>query len=304
MKSRIAGALVLAVAVLSFGSCVPTAKDGKKRIVVTHSVLASVVRDLVGDAFAVVALIPDGMDPHEWEPSARDMETMDGAALIVENGLALEEGMKGALSQARKSGVRTFTASDHVVARRVGKGEGLPSGDADQAAGARDPHLWTDPVAMKAVVDALAAEIHADFGLDLSVRRDSLDSRLSALDAEVSGLVAKLPLERRVLVTGHESLGYFAARYGFKLVGAVLPSLSSQAETSAAELAALKALILSNRVSAIFTEVGTSPKVALSLAGDAKVKAVPLAMHSLPQGGGYEDYLRRLATTITGALEP
>ena len=79
---------------------------------------------------------------------------------------------------------------------------------------------------------------------------------------------------------------------------------SSQAETSAAELAALKALILSNRVSAIFTEVGTSPKVALSLAGDAKVKAVPLAMHSLPQGGGYEDYLRRLATTITGALEP
>ncbi len=304
MKSRIAGALVLAVAVLSFGSCVPAAKDGKKRIVVTHSVLASVVRDLVGDAFAVVALIPDGMDPHEWEPSARDMETMDGAALIVENGLALEEGMKGALSQARKSGVRTFTASDHVVARRVGKGEGLPSGDADQAAGARDPHLWTDPVAMKAVVDALAAEIHADFGLDLSVRRDSLDSRLSALDAEVSGLVAKLPLERRVLVTGHESLGYFAARYGFKLVGAVLPSLSSQAETSAAELAALKALILSNRVSAIFTEVGTSPKVALSLAGDAKVKAVPLAMHSLPQGGGYEDYLRRLATTITGALSP
>ena len=121
---------------------------------------------------------------------------------------------------------------------------------------------------------------------------------------QVSGLVAKLPLERRVLVTGHESLGYFAARYGFKLVGAVLPSLSSQAETSASELAALKALITANRVPAIFTEVGTSPKVALSLAGDAKVKAVPLAMHSLPHSGGYEDYLRTLARTITGALEP
>lgn len=304
MKSRIADALVLAVAVLCLGSCVPAAKDGKKRIVVSYSVLASVVRDLVGEAFEVVVSIPDGMDPHEWEPSARDMETMDGAALIVENGLALEEGMKSALSQARKSGVRTFTASDHIVVRRVGKGEGLPSGDTDQSTGARDPHLWTDPVAMKAVVDALAAEIHADFGVDLSSRRDSLDSRLSALDAEVSGLVAKLPLERRVLVTGHESLGYFAARYGFKLVGAVLPSLSSQAETSASELAALKALITANRVPAIFTEVGTSPKVALSLAGDAKVKAVPLAMHSLPHSGGYEDYLRTLARTITGALEP
>ena len=304
MKARIAGVLVLAAAALSLFSCTPTAKDGRKKIVVTHSVLASVVRDLVGNAFDVVVSIPDGMDPHEWEPSARDMETMDGAALIVENGLALEEGMKSALSQARKSGVRTFTASDHIVVRRVGKGEGLPSGDADQAAGARDPHLWTDPVAMRAIVDALAVAIHADFGVDLSSRRDSLDSRLTALDAEISGLVAKLPLERRVLVTGHESLGYFAARYGFKLVGAVLPSLSSQAESSASELAALKVLILANHVPAIFTEVGTSPKVALSLAGDAKVKAVPLAMHSLPQGGGYEEYLRRLATTITGALSP
>ena len=289
-----AGAALLALAaLLSLGSCAGRAREGKKRIVVSYSILASVVKDLVGQDFEVLVSIPDGLDPHEWEPSARDIETINRAALVVENGLGLEEGMTKTLAQAGRAGVKIFTAADHVVLRRVGAGEGT-----------LDPHLWPDPISMVAVVDALAATIKAEFGIDLSTRRENLDSRLVALDAECRSLASRLPVARRVLVTSHESLGYFAARYGFKLVGAVVPSLSSQAESSAAELAALKKLIRANSVPAIFVETGTSPALARALAAETGAREIPLSMHALPKGGGYAEYLRTLATTITGALEP
>jgi zinc/manganese transport system substrate-binding protein len=277
---------------------------GKRKILVSYSILGSLVADLVGDSFEVSVSIPDGLDPHDWEPSARDIEAIGRAALVVENGLGLEEGMAKAFAEARKAGRSFFTAADFVALRRVGKGEGIPSADPDQALGARDPHIWTDPIAMKAVVDALADVIKRDFGVDLSARRDALDARLSALDAEIAASVAKLPEARRVLVTGHESLGYFAERYGFKLVGALVPSLSSQAESSAAELSALKKLVEAEAVPAIFAEAGSSPQLARSLAADAGIVAVALSTHSLPEEGGYAAFLRLLARTIVGALRP
>ena len=295
-------ALLIAAALLSLGSCASTARSSKKTIVVTYSILGSVVKDLVGDAFNVVVSIPDGLDPHDWEPSAKDIETINRAALVVENGLNLEEGMQNALAQARKAGIKVFTASDHVVVRTVGSGEGIPSGDPDQAIGAEDPHLWMDPVTVQAIADALADELKDDFRVDLSARRADLDARLEALDAEIRASVDKLPPERRKLVTGHESMGYFAQRYGFKLIGALVPSLSSQAESSASELSALKKLVIDSGVSVIFTELGENPKVVEALAGEAKVAAVPITTHSLPKGGGYADFLRRLGSTITEAL--
>jgi zinc/manganese transport system substrate-binding protein len=292
----------LAAAAL-LGSCAPRkVPSGKRAIVVTYSVLGSVVKELVGEAFEVEVLIPDGLDPHEWEPSARDMAALRSAALVVENGLGLEEGLRKSLDDARAAGVGFFTAADHVALRRVGKGEGLPSGDPDQAAGALDPHFWTDPVAMASVADALADRLRADFGLDLSARKADLDARLGALDAEIRADAARLAPADRLLVTGHESMGYFAERYGFRLVGAVVPGLSSQAETSAASLAALERLVVSSGARVIFVELGENPKVARALAEEAKVRSVPLVTHALPKGGDYFAFLRALASTITGAL--
>ena len=82
-------------------------------------------------------------------------------------------------------------------------------------------------------------------------------TRLDNLNQEITAKVEALPIADRKMVTGHESLGYFAQRYGFKLIGAILPSLTTQAEVSASELASLKQLILENQVKAIFTELGT-----------------------------------------------
>jgi zinc/manganese transport system substrate-binding protein len=302
-SARSLAAALMVAAVLLAGSCAGTSRGAKKTAVVTYSILGSAVRELVGDALEVVVLVPDGLDPHEWEPSAKDIETINKATLIVQNGLGLEEGMKNALTQARAAGVKIFTASDHIDVRTVGKGEGIPSGDPDQAAGARDPHLWTDPRTMKAVIDALADYFRTDLGIDLSRRRADFDARLDAVDAEIATKVETIPEKDRRLVTGHESMGYFARRYGFKLVGAVVPNLSSQAESSAGELEALRKMIAVNDVSVIFTELGENPKVAKALADDAKLRAVPLLTHSLPKEGGYLEFIRGLASTIVEALK-
>ncbi len=113
------------------------------------------MKELAGDPANVVVLMPNGADPHEWEPSAKDIETLNQADLIVQNGLELEGGMQKTLEEAKGRGVKFFTASDHITIRKVGAGEGIPSGDPDQAIGAEDPHLWTDPLIMKDVVAAL-----------------------------------------------------------------------------------------------------------------------------------------------------
>ena len=188
--------------------------DGPKTIVVTYSVLGAVVKDLVGDAATVKVLMPNGADPHEWEPSAKDIETLTKADLLVENGLGLEGGMGNAFAQAEAAGVKRFVASDHVTIRRVGSGEGADPVDPDQAPGAEDPHLWMDPLTVRDAMDALAGQLKTDLGIDVAARAPTLDARLAASNDEVAAIVATIPTAHRTLVTGHESLGYFAQRYG------------------------------------------------------------------------------------------
>jgi len=199
--------------------------------------------------------------------------------------------------------VKFFTASDHIAVRYVGPGEGIPAVDPDQTIGAPDPHLWMDPLAMKSIAAALAAELKKDFGLDVSARAADLETRLDGLNSDVASIASQIPPDNRKLVTGHESMGYFAQRYGFKLVGVIIPSLSSQAGVSAANMAALKHAIQENHVKAIFTELGTSPAEAKAIGEENGVTVVTLTTHALPADGSYATFLKNLATVIADALK-
>jgi zinc/manganese transport system substrate-binding protein len=281
------------------------------RIVVTYPVLGTVVSDLVGDRAVVTVLMDNGVDPHDWAPSARDIELVHGADLVIANGLGLEEGIHDALEEAAASGVRLFEATDHITLRALGEDEhGLEveevapeaSGhDEEHDHGAFDPHFWVDPLAMRDAVNGLAPVL-AELGVDVSDRQTDLVARLEALDAEVRAIVETVPPERRQLVTGHESMGYFADRYGFELVGAVIPSLSSQGEVSAAQLAAIADEIREHGVPAIFTEIGTPQQVVDAIAGETGVRVVALPSHNLPADGSYFTFLRDIATAIADAL--
>jgi zinc/manganese transport system substrate-binding protein len=279
------------------------AKSSQKTIVVTYSILGAVVKDLVGDKATVIVSMPNGQDPHEWEPSAKDIETLTKADLIVQNGLGLEGGMEKALEQAKEAKVKFFTASDHITVRKVGAGEGIPTGDPDQAIGAEDPHLWTDPISMKSIVDALVVQIKTDLGIDLTDRAKDLDARLDSLNKELADAVNVIPQNNRKLVTGHESMGYFAQRFNLKLVGAIIPSITTQAEVSASDLAELKKIITDNQVKAIFTELGTPKAVSEAIGKETGVKVVELTTHNVPEDGSYFTFMRNLTKVIVDGLK-
>ena len=303
MRRRLVSMMVLAA--LSAAACGPAGgapAGDSKTIVVTYSVLGAAVKDLVGDAANVVVLMPNGADPHEWEPSAKDIETVTRADLLVENGLGLEGGMANAFAQAEAAGVHRFVAADRAAARRGGAGEGADAADPDQAPGAQDPHLWMDPLTVRDAMDALAAQLRVDFGIDVAARAADLDARLGALSDEVAAIIDTVPADRRILVTGHESLGYFAERYGLTLVGAIVPSVTTSAAPSAADLAALASKIRAAGVPAIFTELGTSPTVAEAIGSETGARVVELTTHAVPADGTYATFIKNIATLIADNL--
>jgi len=304
LKKFLAIIMVLVLLLTATGCNTPTASPGsKKSVVVTYSILGSVVKALADEQADVRVLIPNGLDPHEWEPSAKDIEAVNKADLIVRNGLGLEAGLERTLASAEKKGVRMFVASDHIVVRHVGAGEGIPSNDPDQALGAADPHLWMDPLTVKDVVNALSKELNNLFGWDLSTRAADLTGQLEKLDQAVDDRLKSIPAVDRKLVTGHESMGYFATRYEFKLVGVIVPSLSSKADVTAANLAALKKTVRDNNVKVIFTELGTSAATAKAIADETGLKVVELNTHTLPADGSYFTFLNNLTEVLISALK-
>jgi len=318
-----------------------TAVPEPSTIVVTTSILGAVVSDMVGEASDVVVLIPNGLDPHDWEPSAKDVEAINKADLVVANGLDLEEKLIDTLEAAEGAGVRVFHATDHIVAL---DGEDHDEAHGDEAHGDEahgdeahgdeahgdeahgdeahgdeahgdeaktddhghdhaegDPHFWTDPLAMAAVVAALGDELAA-IGVDVSDRVDRVITDLNDVDGVITQLLSSLPDDRRLLVTGHDSLGYFAEHYGFTLIGSIIPSLSSAAEVTAKNLAELKEAIGKTGASVIFTELGTPTDVADALADETGTRVVELATHLVPDDNLYRSFLLNLASDIVAAL--
>jgi zinc/manganese transport system substrate-binding protein len=255
-----------------------------------------------------------GADPHTWQPSARDSELIFGADLVVANGLGLEEGLLGVLEQAETEGVPVFHAADHVDAAPHAEdparadepagsdtSTGAPA-DADGHEHAQgDPHIWLDPLAMREVILALEPAL-AEIGVDVVDDTIRLADELTALDREVSRILSSVPPDRRRLVSGHGALGRFADRYGFEVVGTVVPGLSSADEPSARDIAELVQSIREAGVSAVFTDATTSRSVADAVAAETGVRIVSISVERVPASGSYADLMRELAMTIADAL--
>jgi zinc/manganese transport system substrate-binding protein len=270
---------------------------GRPQVVVTTTILGDVVREVVGDQAEVSVVMPSGADPHEFAASARQAEAITDADLLVVNGAGFEQGIGDVLDAATDGGTPTFAFAEHVALRQLD--------------GSDDPHLWLDPVAMSEAVGALGDALAAVEGIDAAAVEADVETyraELTALDAEVEALLAPIPEDDRVLVTNHEVLGYFADRYGFEVIGAVVPSLSTSAEPSAADVDDLADLVRDRGVPAIFAET-TQPTTlaeALAEAVGRDVEVVELFSESLGEpGSGADTYLglvRTDAERIAGAL--
>ncbi len=284
-------------------------------MVVTYSVLGAVVSDLLGDVAEVEVLMPNGIDPHDYQPSAKDIEKLGDADLVVANGLDLEESLADAIESAEADGVPVFEATDHIEVREFGDGvehADEEAGEHAEEAGEEhdhehegdDPHFWVDPVSMKQVVAALGPEASAALGVDLTEATADLEARLDDLDAQTVDTLAVIPVDRRLLVTGHESMGYFARQYDFELVGALIPSTTSQSAPSAAELAELREQIEALSVPVIFNEIGTPPALSEAIASETGVEVIELATHTLPDDGSYFTFIDDIAQGVAQGLSP
>ena len=303
------------------GSALVAAEDGSNgTVTVTTEVLGSIVGQLVGDTGEVVVIMPGGANPHTYEPSARDAERMLKADVVVSNGLDLEEGLLSVLEAAQGEGVDWFQAADYIALDGredladedhgheadhdeddANHDEDTHEAEADHAHDEADPHIWTDPMLMRDVVLALEPVL-TEAGFDVGDNAQALASGLETLDEEIATILEIVPEDERKLVTGHRSLGYFADRYGFEMIGTVIPSLSTSGEPTARELAALIDDIAEHGVEAVFAEVGTPQSVAQAVAGDSGAELVELSTSQLPEDGTYQDLIADIATTIAGAL--
>ena len=276
-------------------------------VVVTYSVLGDVVAQLVGDKAVVNIVIPDGQDPHEFQPSAKDIESINNAAIIVSNGLDYEEGLEDILKNAIDSGNKVFMVGEHITVLKTKHEHATTTESTDVAAkdeqshGGDDPHLWLSPVNMLEMLPALTSALSDALSIDLTDSSAALITNLEELDKEIEQIISGVGECK--LVSGHDELGYFAARYGCKIIGAIVPSFTTTSEATAGELADLKELIQQFKVPAIFTGLGTNPDIADQLAKELGVKAVTLATHYLDGAVTYQEFMLRMVNQIAEALK-
>ena len=275
-------------------------------VVVTYSVIGDVVAQLVGDKAVVNVIIPDGQDPHEFQPSAKDIETLSNAAIVVSNGLDFEEGLEDVLENVVESGNKVFMVGEHITVLKTKEDDHEDDHDGEEESeeehdhGGVDPHLWLSPGTMLEMLPALTSALSDALGIDLANSSVALTTNLEELDKEIQQTISGL--QDCNLVSGHDEMGYFAARYGCHIIGAIIPSFTTTSEATAGELAELKSLIKQYKVAAIFTGLGTNPDIADQLAKELGIKAVTLSTHYLDGANNYQEFMLRMVNQIAEAL--
>jgi zinc/manganese transport system substrate-binding protein len=236
-----------------------SAANGGLRVVATTTQAADLVRNVGGDRITLTQLLSPNSDPHEYELRPHDVQAVADADVVIRSGADVDDWLSGAIEQSGSDAdVVTLIDSVNTIA-----------GEGDEAV---DPHWWQDPknavVAVGAIEKALAA---ADPGGAQEYASDATSYRgqIEALDQAVAKCWNHVPASQRKLVTTHDALGYYARRYGLRVIGTVIPSLSTQGQASAGELSELVGTIKREGVKVVFAESSVSSKVEQAIADEA-----------------------------------
>ncbi len=281
--------------------------DGKLKVVATTSLIGDVAHRVGGDLIELSVLIPVGSDPHAFVPVPQDVTRVADAHLLLVNGLGLEEFLPNLLKGVGKK-VPVVPVS-YGIEPMAGGHEHEEEGH-EHEHGGLDPHVWMDPnlvmVWVQNMADAFSKldPAHADA---FAANARAYKGELQALDEWIRVQVAQIPEANRKLVTDHTAFGYFAARYGFEQVGAVIPGYSSLAAPSAQELAQLEEEIRELGVKAVFVGMTVNPNLSTQVAQDTGTRLVFLYTGSLGEANGpagdYISYMRYNVTAIVEGLK-
>ena len=261
--------------------------DARPLVVATTTILGDIVANVAGPEARVEVIMPPGADPHDYSPSSRQAARIARADLVVMNGLGLEEGLTDVIDGARGDGVPVLEIAVGV--------DPLPR---DVTPTDRDPHVWLDPVRMAVAAGHIADALDEIAPGDWQGRASAYAEALRTADTRILASLDRVPDDRRLLVTNHESLRYLADRYGFAVVGVVIPGGSTLAEPGSEELAALVALIDDLQIPAIFADTTEPSTLARAIAEEADHPVAVVVLHtgSLGEPGTPAD-------TLIGMLE-
>jgi len=236
--------IVLAAAALLLSFSAAPAQE-KPKVVATFSILADFVKQVGGDRLEVQALVGPNGDAHVYQPAPEDAKPLAGAKVIVTNGFGFEGWMER-LIKASGTKAPTVVATKGVKPRKT---------DDDRGHGDVDPHAWQSVPNAKIYVanvrDALAA---ADPAGKAAYEGNAVAylAKLDALDAEVRAMVAKIPADRRKIITTHDAFGYFASAYGVAFIAP--QGVSTESEVSARDVAKIITQIRKQKIPAVFLE--------------------------------------------------
>lgn len=320
-----------ALAVVSGAACSsddagsPNDDAGAAKVMASTSIWADVVSNVACGEVEVTSIIPAGADAHDFELGAKEADAVANADLLVVNGLGLEGGISSVVDSASGAGVDVLEigevievpdtdavaeghADDHDEAPtkddhghdgdEAGHADDGHAEDDGHGHGDDDPHVWLNPDLVAAAVPSIRDALgHVD---DLGVSAEQLTTcaddyiaELAALSAELDSTFAALTPQQQVLVTDHEALGHFASRFGFEIVGTVLPSTSSIGETNPRDLDELTAAMKEHGVTTVFAGAGNSTSIAETLTNalGTEVTVEHLNVESLNPDDGAADYL-------------
>ena len=259
-------------------------------IVVTNATLADITQNVAGEDVEVEVLIPPGVDLHTFQPTPQDVAKIANSHLLVANGAGLEEWLQELIDNAGGERMVVEAAQGlEEVADRPG-----------------DPHFWLDPILVMHYAQQIRDGLIAlDSRGESKYGRNTLEyvDQLEDLDGWIKEQVAVIPPEARLLVTNHESFGYFADRYGFDIVGTIIPSVSTGSSPSAQQMVALVEAIKASNARAIFLESGSNPQLAEQLADEAGIRVIAdLRTQPLFPGESYIEMMMYNTRVIVDAL--
>jgi ABC-type Zn uptake system ZnuABC Zn-binding protein ZnuA len=252
VRSALAALLaVLAVVAVACGD-----DSGSRRgvtVVATTTEVADLARQVGGSRVNVDGMLRPGGDPHDYEPRPSDVAAVADATVVFRSGGEVDQWLNDVIDNA---------GGDAEVVSLIDSVKRLDD----------DPHWWQDATNGVRAVEAIRAELtKAEPAGRATFARNAERTigTLERLDRQITACVDRVPPAKRKIVTTHDALGYFAQRYGVEVVGAVIPSLSTQAQASAGDVQELVEQIRREGVEAIFPESSVNPDIERAIAREA-----------------------------------
>jgi len=294
----LATALLLPLALCACGGDGNGGGEDRLRVVATTTQIGDFARRVGGDRIRLTVLLHASQDAHDFEPQASQIRALAEADAVLVNGLGLDAFVDAAV---RQSDAKVVTVT-----------QGARTRASSAAADKIDPHVWFDVANAKRMVENIRDALSAADPANASSYEQNAAAylaELDALDQSVRDAIAAIPQACRKLVTDHEVLGYYAQAYGLEFVGSVVPSTSSEASASAADVAGIVRRIRELGVPAVFAEASGNPDLVRQVGREAGVKVVDgLYGDSLgppgSDGATYVDMMRSNTAKIVAALRP